>query len=191
MDNLKKYTDAAKLDILNLIEKDEPHVFEFRRAAEICQFASMLCGYDGTPDEHIGVSLVIRAAEDKAPMLYDALMGRAFNGEALLREKYEEIRAHHTQLRRKALDIAEAQEKLLQDKASARGREEALRAYERSLERERERLQLEADSRGVALDLPELPQLPSKGDEETDEEASQDDGRAYNSADRYGEKGNY
>jgi hypothetical protein len=101
MKDLKTFTDAAKLDVLNLLSKDTPHIFEFRRAAEICGIAAALCG---DRDEQMSIGRAIHAAEDKAPLLHSALVGRAFDGEAMLQDKYEELKAHHTELRHKALD---------------------------------------------------------------------------------------
>jgi hypothetical protein len=170
--DLKTFTDAAKLDILNLLSKDEPHIFEFRRAAEICGIASALCGASGTPTEQSAISGAIRNAEDKAPLLHGALLGRAFDGEAMLREKYDELKAHHTDLRRKALDIEEAREQVGQAHRLVEDRHATLRDYEASLQRERERLQLEADTKGVTLELPALP-APLGGEDED----AQDDER--------------
>jgi hypothetical protein len=174
---LKDIVTAAKLDILKLLEGEKPHTFEFRRVGEVCDIMIDVCNSFGQPAEHGSLSSAAREAETKAPVLHSVLMGRAFDGNALLREKYEELTNIHTRLRKKALDIADARAKVSQDEAvlemknsELKVRQGLMQEYEARLERERERLQLTAGERGIDIDLPDLPQLPANFGREADDE---------------------
>jgi hypothetical protein len=174
---LKDIVTAAKLDILKLLEGEKPHTFEFRRVGEVCDIMIDVCNSFGHPAEHGTLSSAAREAETKAPTLHSVLMGRAFDGNALLREKYEELTNSHTRLRKKALDIADARAKVAQGEAvlemknnELSMRTNILQEYEARLERERERLQLTAGEQGVEIDLPDLPQLPDDFGKHEDED---------------------
>lgn len=174
---LKDIVTAAKLDILKLLEGEKPHTFEFRRVGEVCDIMVDVCNSFGQPAEHGTLSHAARESETKAPVLHGVLMGRAFDGNALLREKYEELTNIHTRLRKKALDIADARAKVSQDEAvlemknsELKVRQGLMQEYEARLERERERLQLTAGERGIDIDLPDLPQLPANFGREAEDE---------------------
>ena len=114
---LKDFTDAAKLDILNILSADKPGVFEFRRALDITrQMVDFVNSY-GTPVEHGAFVQAINMAESKAPNFHSVLLGRAFDGDSLLHKKYEQMLNEHTQLRHAALNIADAQTRIARDRA--------------------------------------------------------------------------
>ena len=157
MSKAKHYANAVKLDILKLLEKDAPGVFEFRRIEHIMKITVPLLQSADTYNEKQVVTETLAEAESKAPNLYAALNEVAFGGESILQEKYGELKTFHDDLRRRALFLQEAHEaqSLAQEKLELRAK--MIEGERKGLERERERLQLEADVRGVSLDLPELP----------------------------------
>lgn len=165
---LKDFTDAAKLDILNILSADEPGVFEFRRARDIAhQLVDFINSY-GEPVEHDAVVQAINMAETKAPYFLNVLMGRAFDGNALLHKKYEEMLDEHTQLRHAALNIADAQARISRDLAETETKKDELLTIRAQLEIERERLQLHADTTGQRVNLPTLPKLTRPEPEDPD-----------------------
>jgi hypothetical protein len=174
---LKDFTDAAKLDIFNILTADNPHVFEFRRAQDIAAAMLPFINAQGHPGEHREVEALIRMAESKAPTLHDVLLGRAFDGDALLEQKYAQMLSEHTQLRHAALNIAEANETIARDRAEVISKQAEVKAAHRALSIERERLQLQADTEGKKVNLPTLPKLtkPRPVDEDEGEEVDLND----------------
>lgn len=168
MAEIQNYLNAAKFDILEHLEKEKPGVFEFRRIAAIANAIQPLITSAGTPSEHRTLASVMSEAEDIAPHLHEALSKRAFDGSALLREKYAKLLAHHQHLKRAMLDVQDAASQVSLDRQELDMHEAALKAHEQVLERERERLQLEAKTRGRKIELPALPRLV---DPNTDEDA--------------------
>jgi hypothetical protein len=156
---LKDFTDAAKLDILNILSAEKPAVFEFRRVQDIAQQMVDFVNSYGTPVEHGAFVQAINMAESKSPNLHDVFLGRAFDGHGLLVQKYEQMLREHTELRHAALNIAEANEVIRRDRAEVESEKEELKATHRKLAIERERLQLSADAAGKQVNLPTLPRL--------------------------------
>jgi hypothetical protein len=173
MTKLQDYVDAAKLDILNLISKESPGVYEFRRASDIAGMMPALIDSYGQPTEHTQLVTTTRVSEDKAPTLHSVLLGRAFNGSALLQEKYAEMERHHRDLKIAALNIQDAAAQLTQQRSEVELHKKSLLLHEEALVRERERLQLSAATAGVSIVLPPLPELPASL-RETEEEDETD-----------------
>lgn len=101
-EQLRRYVDAIKLDILDLFNKDTLNVFEFRRIAELCEIMIPLC--NSASGGTITPNIVTRAlwdSEVKAPTLNKALGGHVFDVDALLKEKYESMARTHEELRLK------------------------------------------------------------------------------------------
>ena len=172
MTELKNYLAAAKLDILEHLEKEQPGVFDFRRIASIANAVQPLITSAGTPYEHATIAGVMQTAEDVAPHLHEALANRAFNSQALLREKYEQLLKQHQNMKRTMLDVQDAAQQISLERQELEMHEASLKAHEKVLERERERLQLEARTRGRKIELPALPRLTNP-DEDADGEAEE------------------
>lgn len=175
---LKKiYCGAVAADIINILNKrDTIGIFEFRRIEKISALTTRLLNSVGTPDARYGHSEAMRKFETLAPTLYTVLENQAFDGNALLKEKYEEVQAVHTRLKGAQLDL-EAAQSLLRIQEAERGQHMLLlREQETHIERERERLELAADRIGKDIELPDMPQLPANfgGSEVEDEEYEKD-----------------
>lgn len=155
------YINAAKLDILDLLSRETPGIFEFRRVSDIANTMCLLVDSFGQPGEHIQLGVTMRASEDKAPNLHAVLCGRAFDGQALLRAKYAELTQSHRDLKLAHLGVQDAAAQVAQARADVASDKSLLEAHAASLERERERLHLLAASAGVQINLPLLPELPS------------------------------
>jgi predicted ATPase len=163
---LKDFTDAAKLDVLETLKTNEPGVFEWRRAQTIAAQMIDLCNSYGSPVEHGAIAQAIRMAETGAPNLHDVLLGRAFDGDGLLTQKYEEMLKQHTELRHAALNIADARAEVSRDRVAVEATKAEVKAAHEQLAIERERLQLQADAAGKSVNLPTLPKLTRPEDEE-------------------------
>lgn len=158
----KPYCDAAKLDILNLLSKEEGlGVFEFRQIKTIAEAMELLVDAVGTPTEQGVIRITLDMAEYKAPTLHKALIDRAFDGETLLQRKYQKMLDEHTQVRHAALAVQSARSVLAQERSLVASHKMALKEHEHQLRIERERLQLEAGNAGRTISLPALPQLTS------------------------------
>lgn len=170
------YIAAAKLDMLEQLTKPQPGVFEFRMIAEIANTMIPILNSMGTNVENETIATAMRKVQDRSPQLYEALAGRAFDTDALLRDKFDEMRQQHRELQLAAIDIQQARDKAVVDAAEIDARKASLGAYEKSLALERERLQLVANTRGVTLNLPALPALtdPFKDEELEDEDTSEE-----------------
>jgi hypothetical protein len=162
--------DAAKVDILEHLQKEIPGVYEFRRIAEIANVMIPLINSFGNHHEHGALAGAMRDSEIIAPHLFEVLAGRAFDGNATLREKYATMLEQQTQLRRTMLDVQDAAQQVALQRHELDAHEVALKAHEGVLERERERLQLEARTRGKEITLPALPRLTNPDDEGGDED---------------------
>ncbi len=169
------YINAAKLDILDLLGREKPRVFEFRRVSEIGKLMCDLINGFGQPVEHSEIILATRLSEDRAPHLHDVLIGRQFNGNDLLRAKYDEMSQKHRELKIAAIGIQDAAAKVEQAQADIDHHKKALRMHEEALERERERLQLVAATAGVQINLPTLPELPASLLDGNEDEAYEED----------------
>lgn len=99
-EQLQRYIDAIKLDILDLFNKETLNVFEFRRIAELCDIMIPLCNSaaGGTIMPNV-VNNAMWESEVKAPTLHNALGGHVFDADALLREKYRAMSQTHEDLR--------------------------------------------------------------------------------------------
>jgi hypothetical protein len=166
----KPYCDAAKLDILDLLDKPAIGLFEFRQITAIAQAMELLVDAVGTPTEQGIIRITLDMAEYKAPNLHKALINRAFDGEELLQKKYAKMLDEHTQVRHAALQIQTARSELAQEQTLLSSHKSALREHEQQLRIERERLQLEASNQGRNVNLPALPQLTDPDAEESDTE---------------------
>jgi hypothetical protein len=129
----------------------------------MCSIASLISPASFRTSSTASVSL---PRQRPSPNLHEALINRAFGGEVLLREKYQELKGLHDQLRHKALDIATANDDVNRRQREVEQHAEKLRDHEKHLERERERLMLVAGERKIDLSLPALPTLD--GEDEDD-----------------------
>jgi hypothetical protein len=159
--NLAQIVDAAKLDILALLGRDTQGIYEFRRVSHVAALMCDLIDSAGQPHEHGQIVRVMREAEDRHINLFNALMGRAFDGQEALRRKYEELQQHHRQLKVAQLGIEDAAARIDVERAVIEVGKKALTAHAEALERERERLHLLAAGEGVEIKLPALPELPA------------------------------
>ncbi len=162
----KPYCDAAKLDILDLLDKPAIGLFEFRQITAIAAAMELLVDAVGTPTEQGIIRITMDMAEYKAPNLHRSLIDRAFDGEELLKRKYAKMLGEHTQVRQAALDIQTARSGLVQEQALVESHKTALLEHERQLGVERERLQLGANAQGISTNLPVLPRLTRPDEEE-------------------------
>lgn len=102
-EQLQRYVDAAKLDLLDLLNRPTLNVFEFRRMAELCDTMIDLC------NSAAGGFLLPQAITDamwqsengKAPTLFQALGGHIFDSETMLAEKYNAMARDHADMRQK------------------------------------------------------------------------------------------
>ena len=110
-EQLQKYIEAAKLDLLDYLSRPTLNVFEFRRVAEVCDIMIALCNMAG------GGLLLPQAITDalwateegKAPTLHQALGGHVFDTETLLAEKYKAMARDHSAMRQKHADAVMAE----------------------------------------------------------------------------------
>lgn len=151
----KQISDAAKLDILALFEKEAPGIFEFRRMTEIAQ---IVCDLFGAPREHAALDLALRRSEHSAPTLHAVLLGVAFDGDALLNDRYRDMLEKLRKLRTAKAQLDNAADQLRIKEAQQRATDVELKAIARSLERERESLQLVAETKGLSFEVPEIPE---------------------------------
>lgn len=172
----KKYADAVTIDILELLQRDELGVFEFRRISQICGYMVPLMNSIGTPSENGQHGSSMRATEDHAPMLYSVLEGRTFDGNAALREKYRELQTFHTRLKESRLDIEEAQSALYIQEADLSKHRLLLEEQTKHIARERERLELSAGREGKHVELPPMPLLPADVEDSSDEDGEESEG---------------
>lgn len=175
-ETIKKYTDAATVDILGFLHVSEPHIFDFRRIQTIAAAMTRLIGSIGTPAELIDTADAMRAMEGVSENLHHALEGHAFDGEELLRKKYQELHEFHRDLSQRKLDMEEAHSllSLAKDKMTLQRR--LLDEQATHIERERERLQLQASTAGKMVDLPPMPVL-GVGDDDDDIDAEEEERR--------------
>ncbi len=164
-ETIKKYTDAATVDILGFLHVSEPHVFHFRRIEKIAKLMAALVGSVGTPRELMDTASAMREMEGVSETLHTALEGHAFDGEELLRKKYQELHEFHRSLSQRKLDMEEAHATLSLAHSKLSLRRKLLDEQTTHIERERERLQLQADAVGKTVDLPPMPAL-GMGDED-------------------------
>lgn len=160
-----KYKEAVTLDIVALLDKETPGIFEFRRIAEIASMVVQLFGATDAREESEAVNNILRIVEFKAPNLHDALMARVFDGKNTLRQKYEQLVGQERQLKQAKLNIESARDGLKHEEARLAAHETLLKLHEKHLEREQERLQLTADTAGVKVDLLALPRLTNPDEE--------------------------
>ena len=155
-DTRKKYSDAAKLDMIELFQKETLDVFEFRRIAEICNIMIPLLNSVGSSFSHQSVSDALWHAEDRARNLHHVLGGHTFDGNEMLREKYRSMAELHGTLRAKYADVLEREADLIQVKNHLALKEINLETEARALAAERRVLSLRE---GSAMD--EIPALPA------------------------------
>lgn len=101
-EQLQRYIDALKLDILDLFNKPTLNVFEFRRIGELCEIIIPLC--NSASGGTIMPSVINNAmweSEEKAPTLHSALGGTIFDADTLLKDKYAAMARDHEALRLK------------------------------------------------------------------------------------------
>lgn len=159
--DIKRYTDAVKLDILDLLNRERLGVFEFRRIERISQAMIPLLNSAGTSFTHQSIADALWAAEDIAPTLHAALGGHIFDGDTLLAQKYETMRDQHSELRNRYEAVLEHETEMRRVAAHVM-REARLVGSERQLlAQERKRLAL-----GPELDRPmrEMPRLSATGE---------------------------
>jgi hypothetical protein len=166
------YTNAAKLDILDMLSREALGIFEFRRIADIASMMCPLVDSLGQAVEHEQLGRTMHVSESKAPHLHSVLSGRTFDGQALLRAKYSELQQSHRELKLAHLGVQDAAAQVEHERRGIENDKNLLKAHAESLERERERVGLLAASAGVTINLPRLPALPSLGGgtEETEEQ---------------------
>ena len=165
----QQYIDAVKVDILVLLQRDNPGIFEFRRISDICHLFMGLAGSTDTFEEHRAIEGILRAAEVKAPTLHEVLINEAFDAKGLLRKKYEQLVAQERELRAASFNISEAADRIKMEDTRLAAKDEALQLHAKHLERERERLQLTAATTGVQINLPALPEILNPEEETTDD----------------------
>ena len=101
-EDLQRYVDAVKLDMLDLFNKPTLNVFEFRRLAELCDIMIPLCNSAaGGRITHQVIADAMWGAESRAPTLHQALGGHIFDADELLQEKYRAMSEMHHDLRAK------------------------------------------------------------------------------------------
>jgi hypothetical protein len=164
---------ALMADILDIAKKENLGVFEFRRMRDLSGMGTTLAQCIGTPSEHRALESLINDAEYKAPTMHKALIDRAFDGQAFLQNKYRGMAREHAQLKRAAAGMEEAAVSMNVRRGELEAYENRLDGHAKLLEARQERLQLEASTRNINLDMPTLPQLPAKitnPDEESDDE---------------------
>lgn len=162
----QQYLAAVRVDILDMLQKENPGVYEFNRISDISRLMVGLVGATDKLEESEAVKGVLRAAEFKAPTLHQLLLDTAFDAKSLLREKYKTLVAQEHQLKLASLNISEAADRIKVEETRLTAQQEALVLHEKHLERERERLQLSAAIQGVQLVLPPLPKLSNPDDDE-------------------------
>lgn len=185
MTNLKRYTDAAKLDLMELLTKESPNIFEFRRAGQLCQIMiDLINGVQSSHLTHKAIADAMWEAEDKAPTLHKALGGHIFDGDDLLREKYKYMVEAHSNLKAKYADVLE-RENLV------RGAEDGIALMAQNLDVEQrilaaERQELNALGAGRPAQTPVLSaDLPPAGERHTEVDVlqgnaeAQDDGAPW------------
>jgi hypothetical protein len=97
---LQRYVDAVKLDMLDLFNKENLNVFEFRRISEMCETMIPLCNSAaGGVISHKVIADAMWEAEDCAPTLHQALGGHIFDADEMLQEKYRAMSQMHSDLR--------------------------------------------------------------------------------------------
>jgi hypothetical protein len=97
---LQRYVDAVKLDMLDLFNKENLNVFEFRRISEMCEMMIPLCNSAaGGVISHKVIADAMWEAEDCSPTLHSALGGHIFDADEMLQEKYRAMSQMHSDLR--------------------------------------------------------------------------------------------
>lgn len=110
-EQLQKYVEAAKLDLLDLLSRPTLNVFEFRRIAEICDIMITLCNMasSGMLLPQSITDALWASEEGKAPTLHQALGGHVFDTDTLIAEKYKAMARDHSQMRQKTADAMMAE----------------------------------------------------------------------------------
>lgn len=110
-EQLQKYVEAAKLDLLDYLSRPTLNVFEFRRVAEVCDIMITLCNTaaGGTLFPQAITDALWAAEDGKAPTLHQALGGHVFDTDTLIAEKYKAMARDHSQMRQKHADAVLAE----------------------------------------------------------------------------------
>lgn len=167
-EQLQRYIDAIKLDILDLFNKPTLNVFEFRRIGELCEIMIPLC--NSAAGGTIMPSVINNAmweSEEKAPTLHSALGGHVFDVDTLLQEKYRAMAKTHEDLRLKLAHAALAERDHVRNATILAGQIENIGFMEAGLAAQRQLL----DGRAAELDRREL-QLTSGGSSEATKKLS-------------------
>ena len=113
--NRESLIDAVAADMGAILAKGSLAAHDFNRLADIAKMGSAVCNSLGQATESVHLTRLIEESEYKAPTLYAELKLRAFNGETVLSQKYNQVEALHTNIK---VNMLGAESARLEDKVA-------------------------------------------------------------------------
>jgi hypothetical protein len=105
-EELKLYTEAAKVDFLKILGAETLGVHELRRIQNLAKAMVDFVNSSNTFYEKDAYGTLMRDTSDEvAPTLHTALVDRTFDGEAALRDAYVAVLEKYSELRGSAMEV--------------------------------------------------------------------------------------